>query len=75
MARRLWVRIAGLLYPFGTLMVIVGTANHFILDAVGGAAVLALAFGVQWLMSGHGAFTPAPGAPGTKLPAPRQSTP
>jgi PAP2 superfamily len=75
MARRQWVRIAGLLYPFGTLMVIVGTANHFILDAVGGAAVLALAFGVQWLMSGHGAFTPAPGAPGTKLPAPRQSTP
>src|SRR3954469_19550070 len=30
-ARRRWVRGLGLLYPLGTLIVIVGTANHFLL--------------------------------------------
>jgi hypothetical protein len=38
-----WVRILGLLYPTATLVVIVATANHFWLDAVGG--MLCLAFG------------------------------
>ncbi|WP_375498497.1 phosphatase PAP2 family protein [uncultured Jatrophihabitans sp.] len=66
----LWVGIAvfqcaqgrwrwlGLAYPMGTCVVIIGTANHFGLDAVGGALVVALAFGLQYLLSGHGAFTP-----------------
>jgi len=62
-ARRLWVRIAALTYPIFTLLVIVGTANHFILDAVGGAVTITLAFGVQWLLSGHGAYTPPVDAP------------
>jgi hypothetical protein len=62
-ARRMWVRVLGLIYPICTLVVIVGTANHFILDAVGGAVIVALAFGIQWLMSGHGAFVPPPDAP------------
>lgn len=38
-----WAKVLGLLYPAGTLVVIVATANHFWLDAVGG--VLCLAFG------------------------------
>ncbi|MEV5881459.1 phosphatase PAP2 family protein [Streptomyces sp. NPDC052020] len=38
-----WVRVLGLLYPALTLVVIVATANHFWLDAVGG--MLCLAFG------------------------------
>ncbi|WP_375603537.1 phosphatase PAP2 family protein [Streptomyces sp. JHA26] len=38
-----WVRVLGLAYPVLTLVVIVATANHFWLDAVGG--VLCLAFG------------------------------
>ncbi|MGY3201282.1 phosphatase PAP2 family protein [Streptomyces sp. TE5632] len=38
-----WARVLGLLYPAGTLVVIVATANHFWLDAVGG--LLCLAFG------------------------------
>ncbi|MFI5766448.1 phosphatase PAP2 family protein [Streptomyces sp. NPDC051563] len=38
-----WARILGLLYPTATLIVIVSTANHFWLDAVGG--MLCLAFG------------------------------
>jgi hypothetical protein len=69
-AERRWVRIAGLLYPFGTLMVIVGTANHFIIDAVGGAAVIVFAYAVQGLMSGHGAYTPPFDAPDFGLPDP-----
>jgi hypothetical protein len=36
LARRTWVRILGALYPIATLFVIVGTANHYYLDAVGG---------------------------------------
>ncbi|MGW2981615.1 phosphatase PAP2 family protein [Streptomyces humidus] len=43
LARLPWVRILGLLYPMATLVVIVATANHFWLDAVGG--ILCLAFG------------------------------
>ncbi|MFJ8824963.1 phosphatase PAP2 family protein [Streptomyces sp. NPDC102467] len=39
-----WVRVLGLLYPALTLTVIVSTANHFWLDAVGG--MLCLAFGI-----------------------------
>ncbi|MFD7088766.1 phosphatase PAP2 family protein [Streptomyces sp. NPDC056730] len=39
-----WAKILGLLYPTLTLLVIVATANHFWLDAVGG--MLCLAFGV-----------------------------
>jgi hypothetical protein len=38
-----WVRVLGVLYPAATLVVIVATANHFWLDAVGG--VLCLGFG------------------------------
>ena len=55
-ARRMWVRVLGALYPVGTLLVIVGTANHFVLDAVGGSRSSWLGFGIQWLLSGHGAF-------------------
>src|SRR3954470_21046197 len=49
-ARRRWVRGLGLLYPLGTLVVIVGTANHFLLDAVGGVVIVTLGFAVQWLL-------------------------
>ena len=69
-ARRMWVRLLGLLYPVGTLMVIVGTANHFIIDAVGGAMVLALGYGVQWLLSARGAYTAPVDAPDFGMPDP-----
>jgi PAP2 superfamily len=58
-ARRTWVKVLGALYPVCTLLVIVGTANHFIIDAVAGLAVVAGGFGVQWLMSGRPAHVPA----------------
>jgi hypothetical protein len=47
LARRGWVRVLGALYPVATLFVIVGTANHYFLDAVGGA----VAFGVGYLLT------------------------
>ncbi|WP_461014523.1 phosphatase PAP2 family protein [Streptomyces daliensis] len=43
LARTAWVRALGYAYPLTTLIVIVCTANHFWLDAVGG--LLCLAFG------------------------------
>lgn len=47
-----WVRALGLLYPAVTLVVIVATANHFWLDAVGG--VLCLAFGFALARTWYG---------------------
>src|SRR5919107_1345082 len=69
-ARRTWVRWLGLAHPAMTLLVIVGTANHFFLDAVAGALVLAVAFGFQWLLSGRGAFVAPVDAPDFGLPDP-----
>ncbi|MEU0003681.1 phosphatase PAP2 family protein [Streptomyces sp. NPDC006314] len=68
-----WARVLGLLYPAATLLVIVATANHFWLDAVGG--VLCLAFGFTVARLWYGALpqtlprvTPARGADGALLP-------
>jgi hypothetical protein len=69
-ARSVLARTLGLLYPLLTVVVIVGTANHFIVDALGGAVVVALAFLVQALLSGHGAFTPPYDAPDFGRPDP-----
>lgn len=35
-----WARVAAVLYAAGTTLVVVGTANHYVLDAVAGAAVV-----------------------------------
>jgi hypothetical protein len=58
LAERTWVRVLGILYPLATLFVIIGTANHYLLDAVGGVLALALGFGVQRMLSGRPAFAP-----------------
>jgi len=60
LAKRLWVRILGLLYPVLTSLVIVVTANHFVLDIVGGALVLAAGFGLQFVIFRRRAL-PEPG--------------
>ncbi|MFI1091208.1 phosphatase PAP2 family protein [Streptomyces sp. NPDC020917] len=50
LARPLWARIMGALYPLFTLSVIISTGNHFWLDAVGGALFLAVGYAlVSWL--------------------------
>jgi hypothetical protein len=43
-----WARTLAWIYPFITFVVIVITANHYILDAVGGLVI----FGLGWLISG-----------------------
>lgn len=48
-----WVRVLGLVYPAATLVVIVATANHFWLDAVGGVLCLAFGYGIALLWYGH----------------------
>lgn len=43
-ARRSWVTVLAVSYPTLTVIAIMGTANHFILDAVGGIVVLTAGF-------------------------------
>lgn len=57
--RRSWLRWLGIAYPTVVLVVIMATANHFILDAVGGAVALAMGFGAQRLLSGEAAVDQA----------------
>ncbi|MFF8639655.1 phosphatase PAP2 family protein [Streptomyces sp. NPDC015345] len=52
-----WAKVLGLLYPVVTLVVIVATANHFWLDAVGG--MICLAFGLAVTRLWYGALPPA----------------
>ncbi|MFJ6013283.1 phosphatase PAP2 family protein [Streptomyces sp. NPDC092952] len=47
-----WARILALLYPALTLAVIVSTANHFWLDALGGTACLAFGYAVSYVWYG-----------------------
>jgi hypothetical protein len=55
LARPLWVRVLGALYPVATLVVIISTANHYWLDAAGGIITLAFGFTVSYLV--YGRFT------------------
>jgi hypothetical protein len=63
LAKRNWVKVLGILYPFATFAVIISTANHYVLDAVGGLVVLGLGFLVQRLLQGRPVFTAEPSAP------------
>ncbi|WP_369270744.1 phosphatase PAP2 family protein [Streptomyces sp. R11] len=52
LAPRWWMKALGLLHPLFTLTAIVVTGNHWVLDAVGGAAVVAAGFGMTYLFQG-----------------------
>jgi hypothetical protein len=67
LARRRWVRVLGGLYPAATLVVILATANHFLIDAVGGLLTLAAGFAVQRLITQGPAYGPGPA--GETVPA------
>ncbi|WP_419994581.1 bifunctional glycosyltransferase 87/phosphatase PAP2 family protein [Streptomyces boninensis] len=66
-----WLRWAGFLYPALTTMVIMGTANHYLLDAAGGVAVVAAglfaARGLQRALAA-GAATRAASGPSSSGP-------
>ncbi|MFF8551984.1 bifunctional glycosyltransferase 87/phosphatase PAP2 family protein [Streptomyces sp. NPDC015501] len=52
LAPKLWMKALGLLHPLFTIVAIVATANHWVLDAAGGALVVSLGFGLTYLLSG-----------------------
>ncbi|WP_395571612.1 bifunctional glycosyltransferase 87/phosphatase PAP2 family protein [Streptomyces sp. BK79] len=56
-APKAWMKALGLLHPLFTVAAIVATGNHWILDAVGGAAVVAAGFGLAYLFQGPRART------------------
>ncbi|MFE9880259.1 bifunctional glycosyltransferase 87/phosphatase PAP2 family protein [Streptomyces sp. NPDC005784] len=71
LAPRWWMKALGLLHPFFTVSAIVATGNHWVLDAVGGAAVVAAGFGLTHLLQGPRPRTPMKRAEvGTKEPVP-----
>ncbi|WP_433325712.1 phosphatase PAP2 family protein [Spirillospora sp. CA-294931] len=45
--RRRWVVVLAVLYPAATLVVIIGTANHYTLDALAGCLVLAIGYALS----------------------------
>lgn len=53
-ARHRWVKILAACYPAATIFVIIGTANHYTLDAVGGVIALGIGYllvlSVRWLV-------------------------
>ncbi|MGI5370306.1 bifunctional glycosyltransferase 87/phosphatase PAP2 family protein [Streptomyces iakyrus] len=59
LASRWWMKALGLLHPLCTASAIVATANHWVLDAAGGAVVVAAGFGLTYLLSGPRAATAA----------------
>ncbi|WP_149551407.1 phosphatase PAP2 family protein [Streptomyces marokkonensis] len=62
-----WARVLGLVYPAATLVVIVATANHFWLDAVGGVVCLAVGYGIALAWYGR-----QPYALPRRVPEPRE---
>jgi PAP2 superfamily/Glycosyltransferase family 87 len=51
-APRWWMKALGLLHPLFTVSAIVATANHWVLDAVGGAVVVGAGFGLAHVLTG-----------------------
>ncbi|WP_078628074.1 bifunctional glycosyltransferase 87/phosphatase PAP2 family protein [Streptomyces sp. NRRL F-2664] len=63
-----WQKLLGALHPLITVCAIVATANHWVLDAVGGAVVVVAGFGLVHVLSG-------PRGLHVDLPAPRADHP
>lgn len=74
LTRRRWLRVLGFGYPVITVVVILATANHFLLDAVGGAAALAFGLAVQRLVSGRPALSATVTLPVDLMPVPRRQS-
>lgn len=56
--KRTWAKLLAALYPVGTVISIVLTANHYFLDAVGGFIVLGLGFLIARTFTRAGRGTP-----------------
>ncbi|HLL91919.1 MAG TPA: phosphatase PAP2 family protein [Solirubrobacteraceae bacterium] len=53
-SERRWVRALGVLYPFVTALAVLATGNHFLLDLIGGLAVMAAAVLIVALIERQG---------------------
>lgn len=51
LARHWAIRTIAVLYPVGVFFTIVGTANHYVFDALAGGAVMCAAFGITMFVS------------------------
>jgi hypothetical protein len=58
--RNTWARVGFALYPAGTVTAIVLTGNHYVLDAVGGFAVLGIGYAVARPLTRAGRGAPVP---------------
>ncbi|MFC8723871.1 bifunctional glycosyltransferase 87/phosphatase PAP2 family protein [Streptomyces bacillaris] len=72
LAPKLWMKALGLLHPLFTIAAIVATANHWVLDAVGGALVVSLGFGLTCLLSGPRKLRPVTEEAKEAVPEPAQ---
>ncbi|WP_307865653.1 bifunctional glycosyltransferase 87/phosphatase PAP2 family protein [Streptomyces montanisoli] len=59
LAPKVWMKLLALLDPLFTVSAIIATANHWVLDAVGGATVVAAGFGLMYLLGGPRRLLPA----------------
>ena len=57
-SRSMWIKILGVLYPALTLMAITVTANHYIMDAIGGALLIGISFTALELVVRRHLFLP-----------------
>jgi PAP2 superfamily len=58
--KRNWAKVVFILYPVGTVIVIVLTGNHYVLDAVGGFAVLGIGYLLARPLTRAGQGPPVP---------------
>jgi hypothetical protein len=73
--KRTWAKVLAILYPFGTVTAIVLTANHYLLDAVGGFIVLGIGYGAARLFTRAGRREPRAPAKPTAASAPPPEPP
>ncbi|WP_327694534.1 bifunctional glycosyltransferase 87/phosphatase PAP2 family protein [Streptomyces sp. NBC_00459] len=69
-APKWWMKALGMLHPFFTVSAIVATGNHWVLDAVGGAAVVLAGFGLSYVFMGPRARTVVAAAESDGRPRP-----
>ena len=53
-AKTWWMKVLAVGYPVATIFVVVATANHYFLDAVGGAVIFIIGYGVARLITRAG---------------------
>jgi len=62
-AQRVWIRRLAVAYPVLVVLVVMSTANHYLVDAVAGLAVLLIGQGIARTAARLGWLKPAPPTP------------